>query len=238
MLAIKPDQVLMACPHCGHRQPESCSAYSTICRKCDRHFRAEEVLNPEPQASKPALPQRRITCFECGAELEAPASAESTMCKWCSRYVDLHSYRITNAVAKNFRTKGALVIEPKGNVFNTESIAGEVVIKGKFHGKLIAEQSLTIHTGADIKGSLASARLIIPAGQYFRQPGGLETASAEIAGEWGGTLHATKTVILKSTARCFGDLTAAGLLIEEGAVIVGNLHIGPASSRRAQSSPL
>jgi len=230
MLAMKQDQVLMACPHCGHRQPEARTAYSTICRKCARHFRIEEALNPGPVAPLSVPLQRHVRCFECGAELSVPASAESTMCKWCSRYLDLHSYRITTAVAKNFRTKGALVIEPKGCVFNTESIAGAVVIKGKFHGKLTAEQSLTIYSGAEIKGSLAISHLIIPAGQFFRWSGNLKTRSAEIAGEWCGNLHATATVTLKSTARWFGDLAAAGLLIEDGAVIEGKLQINALAS--------
>jgi len=40
-------------------------------------------------------------------------------------------------------------------------------------------------------------------------------------------VQATGTVTLKSTARCFGDVTASNLVIEAGAVIVGNLRIGP-----------
>ena len=216
----------MACPHCGHRQSEARTAYSTICRKCGQHFRIEEALNPAPRAPARGPRLRHITCFECGRDVDVPDSAESTMCKWCSRYLDLHSYSITTAMAKNFKTKGALVIEPKGCIFNTETIAGEVVIKGKFHGKLTAEQSLTVHTGADIKGSLNVAHLIIPAGHHFCWPDGLKTGSAEIAGEWGGNLHAAGTVTLKATARWFGDLTASRLVLEEGAVIVGRLHLG------------
>ena len=224
----------MACPHCGQQQPEARSAYSTNCRKCGQHFRVQEALNPVPKAPGRAPRQRRITCFECGAELDVPASAESTMCKWCSRYLDLHDYRITTAVAKNFKTKGRLVIEPKGCVFNTETIAGEVVIRGKFHGRLTAERSLTIYSGADIKGSLTIAHLIIPAETHFRRPDPLKTGSAEIAGELDGSLQATGTVTLKSTARWFGELAAENLVIEEGAVIVGKLQVGhpsaPASS--------
>lgn len=148
------------------------------------------------------------------------------MCKRCGRYLDLHDYHITTAVAKNFRTKGRFVVEPKGYVFNTETIAGEVTIKGRFHGKLIAEQSLTIYSGADIKGSLNVSHLIIPAENYFRWPEQIKTGSAEIAGELVGTLHATGTVTLKCTARWFGDLTAGNLVVEEGAVIAGTLRIG------------
>ena len=222
----KQDQVLVVCPHCGHQQPEPNSAFSTLCKKCGEHIRVQEALHPERRAPERGPKQRRITCFECNAELDVPASAESTMCKWCSRYLDLHDYRITTAMAKNFKTKGRFVIEAKGNVFNTEIIAGDVVIRGKLHGKLRAEQSLTIYSGAEIKGSLTTALLIIPPENHFRWTNPLMVGSAEIAGELAASLQATGTVTLKSTARCFGDVAAANLVIEDGAVVVGQLKIG------------
>src|SRR5208282_2073313 len=167
MPAKKQDQVLVACPHCGHRQAEPRTAFSSRCKKCGAHFRLQEILNPAPRSPQRSLEQKRIRCFECGAWLEVPLSAESTMCKWCSCYVDLHSYRITSPMAKNFKTKGTLVIEPKGTIFNTESIAGDAVIKGKYHGKLTVEHSLTIYATAEIKGSLTTAHLVIPADNHF-----------------------------------------------------------------------
>jgi cytoskeletal protein CcmA (bactofilin family)/ribosomal protein S27E len=223
----KPDRVVVACPHCGHQQSESGAAFSTLCKKCGEHLRVQEVLNPVRSAPEPLLPLRQITCFECGAELKVPASAESSMCKWCSRYLDLHDYRITTPMAKNFRTKGQFIIEPKGNVFNSETVATDVVIRGKFHGKLTAEQSLTVYSSAEIKGSLTTAHLIIPAENHFRWPDCLQVDSAEIAGELAAAVHATGTVTLRATARWFGDLVAARLIVEGGAVVVGKLQIGP-----------
>jgi len=227
MPAKKQDQVLVACPHCGHQQTEPRSAYSTICKKCGQHLRVQDILNPAPLAPKRAPKQRVVTCFECGAELEVPASAESTMCKQCSRYVDLHDYRITSAIAKNFKTKGVFVIEPKGCVFNTESIVGDAIIRGRFHGKLAVERSLTIYSTADIKGSLTVTHLIIPLESHFRWPNPLKVGSAEIAGEFTADLRARDTVLLKSTARLFGDVDARHLMVEEGAVVVGKMQIVP-----------
>lgn len=226
MVAIKQDQALVTCPHCGHRQAEPQSAFSTNCRKCREYFRVQDALRPAAKSPDRKPRHKRIQCFECGAELEVPDSAESTMCKWCSRYVDLHTYRITQAIAKNFKTKGGLIIEPKGLVFNTDSVAGEVILKGKFHGKLTVEKSLTIFSGAEIKGSQCVSHLIIPAGNRFQLPATLKTVSADIAGELSGTLHATGAVRLKSSAHWFGHLTALALTIEEGAVIVGTLRVG------------
>jgi cytoskeletal protein CcmA (bactofilin family) len=226
MPAKKQDKVLLTCPQCGHQQAESREGFSTICKKCRQHLRVQEILNPPRKATARAPKRKHITCFECGAELDIPASAESTMCKRCSQYVDLHDYRITTAAAKNFRTKGTLVVELKGYVFNTESVVGDAVIKGKFHGKLVAHGSLTIHSTADIKGSLAAAHLIIPAENHFRWPTQIKVGSAEIAGELAANLRAEETVTLKSTARFFGNVDAKDLVIEDGAVVVGKMQVG------------
>ena len=235
MPAKKQDKVLLTCPHCGHQQMESRQAFSTICKKCGQHLRVQEVLHPPPKAAVRAPDQKHITCFECGAELDVPASAESTMCKRCSRYVDLHDYRITSAIAKNFKTKGTFIVEPKGYVFNTESIVGDAVIRGKFHGKLVAERSLTVYSTADIKGSLSAAHLIIPAENHFRWTDPMKIGSAEIVGELAANLLAKNTVTLKSTARFFGNVDAGHFVVEEGAVVVGKMQIGPRTGNEQSS---
>jgi len=235
MPAKKQDQVLLVCPHCGHQQPEPRTAFSTRCKKCGQHLRVQEILSPAAKAPARAPKQRRITCFECGAELNVPASAESTMCKRCSNYVDLHDYRITTSIAKNFKTKGTFVIEPKGYVFNTESIVGDAVIRGKYHGKLAAERSLTIYSTADLKGSLAAGHLIIPVENHFRWPEKIEVGSAEIAGELVANLRARGTVTLKSTARMFGNVDAENLVVEDGAIVVGKMQIGPRTAKEQRA---
>ncbi len=229
MPAKKQDKVLLTCPHCGHQQSEPRAAFSTICKKCGQHLRVQDILHPPPKAPARGPKQKTITCFECGAELVIPASAESTMCKRCSRYVDLHDYRITSALAKNFKTKGAFVVEPKGYVFNTESIVGDAVIKGKFHGKLVAKGSLTIYSTAEIKGSLAADHFVIPAENHFHWPDPIPVGSAEITGELVASLRARGSVVLKGTARLFGNVDAENLVVEDGAVVVGKMQIGPRS---------
>ena len=224
------DKVKVECPHCGHSQAEPRSGFSTICKKCGRNFRLQEALKPalKParKAAGPAPERRHIRCFECGAELEAPVTAQSTMCKRCSRYIDLNDYRIANAVSKNFKTKGLFTLEPTGYVFNTEAVVGDAVIKGRFLGKLIAERSLAIYTTAEIKGSFTAGRLIIPAANQFRWREPIKVGSAEIAGELAADLLAKGTITLRATGRLFGDLEGGGLVVEEGAVVVGHARIG------------
>ena len=226
MPASKQDKVLVACPHCGHEQPEPRAAFSTVCKKCRQHFHVQETPKPARKTVERVPERRRITCFDCGADLEVALSAESTMCKRCSSYVDLKDYHITNAVSKNFKTKGAFVLETKGYVFNTEAIVGDAVIKGRFLGKLVAERSLTIYSTAEFKGSFKTARLIIPAQNHFRWNEPINLGSAEVAGELAANLHARGTIVLKSTARLFGDVEAGGMVVQEGAVVVGQWRIG------------
>lgn len=219
-------KVLVACPNCGHQQPEPRSAISTICRKCSQHYHVQEALNPKPKAVEQTLERKRITCFDCGSELEVAVNAESTMCKRCSSYVDLKDYRISNAVSKNFKTKGEFVVEPKGYVFNTEAVVGDAVIKGRFHGKLLVERSLTIFSGAEIKGIFKTGRLIIPADNHLHWKDPIQLRSAEIAGELAASLQAEDMIVVKSTARLFGAMKAGNLVVEAGAVVVGKMRIG------------
>jgi len=238
MPARTNDQLRLTCPHCGHKQTEPRSAYSTVCKKCGKHLRIQEVLNPQPKPVEAAAPERRrVACFDCGTELEVPVSAESTMCKRCSRYVDLKDYQITSAVSKNFKTKGAFVVELKGYVFNTEAIVGDAIIKGRFLGKLAAER-LTVYSSAEIKGNFTAALLVVPPANHFRWKEPIKVGSSEIAGELAADLIAEGTVVLKSTARLFGDIRASGLVVEEGAVLVGQMCIGAGATSEQMNTDI
>lgn len=221
------DQQRVICPHCGHAQNEPKTAFSTVCKKCRQHYRIEEAVAPKEKPQEPPKEVRHVRCFQCGTELAVAPAAKSTMCKRCSSFVDLSDYRIDHSVTKNFKTKGRFVVEPKGFVFNTDSIVGEAVIRGRFHGKLVADR-LEIHAGAEIKGSFQTTRLVIPPGEHFRWNEPLRVGSAEIGGELVATLQATETVSLRPTARMFGNVEARNLVVESGAVFVGTARIGAA----------
>lgn len=218
---------MVVCPSCGHSQPEPRTAYSSLCKKCRAHFRLEEALRPAAKPARlPVIEQRHIRCFQCGTELDAPKAATSTMCKRCSSYVDLTDYHVTQTVAKNFQTYGRLVIEEKGYILNTESEVGEAIIKGRLIGKIVTHGVLELHSTASIKGTLSAGCLRVPAGQRFWWRDPLRVGGAEIGGELNASLQSTGTVRLKSTARLFGNVEAANLVVEAGAVLVGAVKIG------------
>ena len=121
---------------------------------------------------------------------------------------------------------GRLVIEEKGYLLNTDSHVGDAVVKGRFIGKLVAERTLEIHSTANIKGTFSTGRLIVPAGNHFRWAEALRVGAAEIGGELVANLQSAGTVMLKSTARFFGEVRAGNLVVESGAVFVGAARIG------------
>jgi cytoskeletal protein CcmA (bactofilin family) len=153
------------------------------------------------------------------------------MCKRCSAYVDLQDYRITSTLSKNLRTKGRIVVEEEGCLLNTDSCAGEAVLKGKLIGKLTAD-SLEIHKPFQIKGTFKTGKLILPADTVLRWPEGLALRDADIAGELVANIKATGAVTLRSTAHCFGDIEARQVIIESGAVVVGRMKTGAACTMK------
>jgi len=216
----------VACPRCGHVQPEPRGAYSTICKACREHFRVQEALRPATPKAQNNIEQRQIRCFQCGTELEVAKAAASTMCKRCSSHVDLADYQINQTFSKSFRTHGRLVLEEKGYLLNTESLVGAALIKGRLIGKLTTEGPLEIHSSASIKGTLLPGRLVIPVGHHFRWVQPMTVRDAEIAGELVADLTGTGTVLLKPSARLFGNINSLNLVVEAGAVIVGSVRIG------------
>ncbi|MBI3881732.1 MAG: polymer-forming cytoskeletal protein [Verrucomicrobia bacterium] len=224
---MKPDKVNVACPHCGQSQLEPRGGYSTVCRHCGQNFRIHKGDRPAAPLLVNALATRRVVCFECGTLLDVSVEAESTMCKRCSTHVDLRDYQIDQAVSKNFRTHGAFVIGEKGYVFNTEANVGDAVIKGRLLGKLTAHRSLTIYSTAEIRGTFRAALLIIPVGNCVAWKLPLDVGEVEIAGELAANVHIDGTVRIKSTGRLFGDVQVRNLIVEPGAVLVGNVRLAP-----------
>jgi len=79
--------------------------------------------------------------------------------------------------------------------------------------------------------------LIIPAGNHFRWPEPLRIDGAEISGELVADIQATATVVIKSSGRLFGNVVAGHLVVESGAVFVGQAKIGGTAGNTQTSGP-
>jgi cytoskeletal protein CcmA (bactofilin family)/DNA-directed RNA polymerase subunit RPC12/RpoP len=226
MPANLQDKAQVVCPHCGHQQMEPRLAISTNCRQCGRHLLVQELLHPKRKETTKAVEQKRVACFDCGTELDVPLAAKSAMCKRCSSYIDLQDYTINSAVSKNFKTKGRFVVESKGYVFNTNLVAREIVLRGRLIGKIVAENSLTVYSTAELKGTFRAQLLVIPAENCFHWKEPLRLGSADISGELVSDIRADMTVTVRSTGKLFGNVHARNLVVEAGALIVGQCAIG------------
>lgn len=233
----KRQTLTVNCPHCGNAQEEAKGAFSTQCKKCQQHFRIEDALKPAVRTEEKAKEVRVVHCFQCQTRLEVAPAAQSTMCKRCSSFVDLRDYVIDHSIAKNFRTRGRFVIEEKGYVFNTDTVAGSAVIKGKLQGRIATDADLEIHSTADIRGSFQAGKLVIPAGHRFGWPNHLVVGGADIGGELNADLRTEGTIELRSNARLFGDIEARHLIVESGAVLVGNVKIGVPTDSKQPARP-
>ena len=91
---------------------------------------------------------------------------------------------------------------------------GPLRIQGKIQGEI--SSSSTVHIEA---GGTAEARI--------------EAAAVEIAGEVQGQVHASGRVVLASTSRVSGEVYAGTIVMSEGAVLDGALHMGAAHARVA-----
>lgn len=229
MLSKPKHTVSVACPRCGHRQPEHPDAYSTVCKKCGEYYRVQEALRPAPKQAMADIAKRQVYCFDCGTLLEPSRTAASTMCKRCSCHVDLTDYRIAQTVSRSFRTHGRLVIEEKGYLMNTDSRVGDAVLFGRYIGKLVVQHTLEIHSSASIKGAFSAGELVIPARNDFRWPEPLKVGGADIAGELAGDILASGTVRVRTNGRFFGRVEAASLVVESGAIFVGEARVGLAT---------
>lgn len=237
----KSNKLPVTCPHCGHTQLEPPAAYSTVCKGCGQHFRVQDAGKPavlEPVARKGG---RQVTCFKCNTQLDVSPTAQSTMCKRCSSHMDLRDYEITNATSRNFETKGRFTVQEGAYLFNTDTTATHLIVKGRVLGKLTAEDCLEIYSTAELKGSFKARKLVIPAGQRFRWPEPISLHGAEIAGELVASIKGGKNIVIKSSGRLFGDVQSENIVIEPGAVIVGDMKITrpppePAPARPSMSN--
>ena len=91
---------------------------------------------------------------------------------------------------------------------------GPLRIQGRVQGEISSTSSVHVEAGG-----VAEARI--------------EAAAVEIAGEVEGQVHASGRVVLAATSRVSGEVYAGTIVMSEGAVLDGALHMGAAHARVA-----
>lgn len=113
-------------------------------------------------------------------------------------------------MAKNHEPEGAMnTIVGKGTrIEGKMEVAQSIRIDGTFKGTLTATDTLIVGATGDLSDVTVSVK------------------NAIIGGNIKGNVVASNKVILESTSRLEGDLTAKLLVIEEGALFSGNCKSG------------
>lgn len=91
---------------------------------------------------------------------------------------------------------------------------GPLRIQGRLQGEITSTSSVFIEAGG-----MAEARI--------------DAAAVEIAGEVQGQVHASGRVVLAASSRVSGEVHAGTIVMSEGAVLDGALHMGAAHARVA-----
>lgn len=100
------------------------------------------------------------------------------------------------------------VLGPDTHIKGEMSFAGSARLLGTFEGKITTKGDLHVAESAACKATLEAARVVVD--------GTIE-----------GEIVAHERVELNGTAQVRGDLSAAALVVAEGAIFVGHCKVGP-----------
>ena len=112
------------------------------------------------------------------------------------------------------------VLNSDVTVVGTLRFTDDLLVDGSVEGEITSDGELTV-----------GANAVIQAGEKNKVA--VRTKSAIIHGRVTGDVVVTERVELASTAELVGDITAARLAIQEGAVFVGHCTVGNASAMPA-----
>lgn len=97
-----------------------------------------------------------------------------------------------------------------------------------FKGELQFEKGVKVL--GSFEGSInTKGRLLIAQGAKMRA--NIEAGDVEIEGDIQGNVTTTNKVQLKSSAKLHGDLRTSRLEVNEGAVFIGQCHVGPTNGK-------
>ncbi len=125
----------------------------------------------------------------------------------------------SKVAATNGRNVLSSDVEIKGKV----KFTNDLVVDGLIEGEIISDGSLTVGENARIKAEV-------------------NTRSVVIYGKVHGNINVTDHVELKSNAELVGDIKAATLSIEAGAIFVGKSTVGapsaqPSATKKVENKP-
>ncbi len=118
-------------------------------------------------ASKVAQDKARmkeVVCTHCGKPTEVSRRAMSVFCPSCRQRLILEDFKIqTYYAVRDFSTCGDIVVEKKGHVVAPIK-AGNLTVKGKVQGDVVARGKVIIAKTGSLKGGIEAPYLQIESG--------------------------------------------------------------------------
>ncbi|MFC2149759.1 polymer-forming cytoskeletal protein [Candidatus Auribacterota bacterium] len=192
-----------------------------------KHFKTAESKksdSPLEQTSQTKIKQKTVICPHCELEQSFPESAMSGFCKKCNKRITLtdkggSGKSDKNTSSQNLRSVGCTKCKSRQSVPNNALSSfckkcgarinlQNYEIKSKFNGELSTKGTLFVRIGGDVKADV-------------------NVGNAVIEGKLKGTITAEGHVELKSTAKIYGEIFTPKLIVNDGALFVGQSHVPP-----------
>ena len=118
----------------------------------------------------PTTPKRRrsavkqVACTHCAQPCEVGRRAMSVVCPHCNQRLILEDSNITGYYGvREFATCGDIVVEKSGHVAAAVTV-GNLIVKGKVQGNVVARGRVSIHKTGSLKGDIQAPRLRVESG--------------------------------------------------------------------------
>jgi cytoskeletal protein CcmA (bactofilin family)/Zn finger protein HypA/HybF involved in hydrogenase expression len=241
-------RIEVQCPHCGNIQLEPELAKSTYCRKCSGYIqlvKGRKANEPQEAEKQPSVfqklegllgVQRTIIakCFECAGKREVPKTANSTICPLCGAYIDLQDYRIIGNYSRSIRTRGRLIITPKGDLNSNRVICDYAEIQGTMRGNLICSGDVYVRMKGKLSGSIQAKAVHIERKCEVEFVRPVRAEFVDIEGTMSGRIISTGKVVIQKTGRLTGVVFGRGFSVEKGGEFFGELSIGKIEMKQGE----
>ena len=202
----KPILHEVTCPHCQATQSEPEGVISTNCRSCGKYFKLGGKSGPRTVRAPKA--NREVFCVKCGAPNLVASSALSTQCIRCSHHLELGDKVVRGAQTGKLYAYDDVLFAEGCSFKGMEATGRRMEVRGKVFSKLRATEEIIATAGSNISGELHALTVRIERGATVKVQE-LECARLLVGG----------------AVEISGTLTASEIILSDGAVFSGRLHI-------------
>ena len=234
-------RVEVQCPHCGNIQLEPELAKSTYCRKCSGYIQISKggrTGGPRQDVQKAPSVLQKIEgllgvqrtvvarCFECPGKREVPKNATSTICPLCGAYIDLQDYKIVGTYSRSIRTRGNVLITPKGDLNSNRAICESALVQGHMRGAVTGATDVLIKLKGKLSGSIEAPLVIIDKKSEVECVRPIRADLVEVYGIISARIISNGKVVVKRGGSLRGAVNARSFIVDKGGEFYGDLSIG------------